>query len=442
MALPIIIFCFSCNLLVQGIPTISLSENSRIALPPFNMRLKASSSLHKTSHAQGMKRPLHMMQLYQTLIHGKNTDISTLEHHVLQESDSVLGLNAKSFLEEGNIWKLSFDLSSLSISNELRLVELRISFPSFDRSHNLTVNIYHYKELKETFIGSLEIDHSPALGSLRKTFNVTKLLQSYLYQDVNMKNDNNVYAKDMPESVWESKHRGFKALTTDPSQSFGQAMLLVFAKDKPFDNKSESPSLIKDVQASKYVIAENDTRMTGIRRHRRNHIMFNNIPSRPLEDGKPLCRRVDMIVDFEKIGWGDYIVYPKSYNVYRCEGACPIPLNQTFNPTNHAYIKSLVNFYDPERVECPSCVPIKLKPLSMLMYDDDGEVELRRHDDMVVEDYDIKKHSFVVLCALVFVDEVKLQLDDVIGGITKKTWWPTRASLYFAGIILDIQEVL
>ena len=54
---------------------------------------------------------------------------------------------------------------------------------------------------------------------------------------------------------------------------------------------------------------------------------------------RPLCRKVDMWVDFEHIGWDEWIVHPKRYNAFRCEGECPSPLDESFSPTNHAYMQ-------------------------------------------------------------------------------------------------------
>uniref|UniRef100_A0A3B4FXL6 TGF-beta family profile domain-containing protein n=1 Tax=Pundamilia nyererei TaxID=303518 RepID=A0A3B4FXL6_9CICH len=98
-----------------------------------------------------------------------------------------------------------------------------------------------------------------------------------------------------------------------------------------------------------------------------------------------LCRKVDMWVDFEKLGWSEWIVYPKRYNAYRCKGTCPTPVDETYTPTNHAYIQSLLNYHHPDKAPCLSCVPTHLAPISML-YFEDGKMVMRHQDDMVVEE--------------------------------------------------------
>ncbi|NP_001079033.1 nodal homolog 6 L homeolog precursor [Xenopus laevis] len=360
--------------LVQGIPTPVLTR-SKVALRP-------STSIYGNRHSQGMKYPLYMMELYQTLIMGNATDLSVLEHPALQESDAVLSLISKSCVEVDNHWALSFDMSSISSSNELNLAELRIHMPFFEKSHNVTIEIYHTKDRHENFfLGSFQYDPSVAQGSSWKVFNITKMMQNYLQLRDHFESEGYLRTKNMSRTARKISCTNVVA---------ERVMLVVFAKDKPSAMSDSHQSLIKTVESSKYVKIEESTSFPGTRRHKRNRnvqhsIMRNKFLSRPKDNGKPLCRRVDMIVDFDKIGWGHHIIYPKRFNAFRCEGSCPIPLNESFKPTNHAYIKSLVKLYDSDRVECNSCVPVKMSPLSMLMYED-NEVVLKHHEDMIVED--------------------------------------------------------
>jgi len=102
------------------------------------------------------------------------------------------------------------------------------------------------------------------------------------------------------------------------------------------------------------------------------------------------CRKVDYFIDFEKIGWGDWIIFPKHYNAYKCVGECRIPLTATKKPTNHAFIQSLLAVNRPASgVGSPCCVPTKLLPMSILYYED-GVVKQREHDDMIVAECDCR----------------------------------------------------
>uniref|UniRef100_A0A8C6VHT5 TGF-beta family profile domain-containing protein n=1 Tax=Naja naja TaxID=35670 RepID=A0A8C6VHT5_NAJNA len=121
-------------------------------------------------------------------------------------------------------------------------------------------------------------------------------------------------------------------------------------------------------------------------KHFKQRIKLSNLQSSKwAEEGRSLCKRVDMMVDFDKTGFGSWIVHPKKYNAYRCEGECPSPVDETFKPTNHAYVQSLLKVYQPNRVPCPSCAPIRLSPLSML-YHEKGRIRVRHHEDMVIEE--------------------------------------------------------
>nr|CAB3264390.1 nodal [Phallusia mammillata] len=105
---------------------------------------------------------------------------------------------------------------------------------------------------------------------------------------------------------------------------------------------------------------------------------------RTLEPIEPThCRLVPFEVDFEKIGWGSWIVHPKKYNANRCVGHCRNPTVHGAKPTNHAYLQSILSNQHDSNVPEPCCVPTKLKPISLL-YLQDGEVHQQQHQDMVV----------------------------------------------------------
>uniref|UniRef100_A0A663EH22 TGF-beta family profile domain-containing protein n=1 Tax=Aquila chrysaetos chrysaetos TaxID=223781 RepID=A0A663EH22_AQUCH len=165
-------------------------------------------------------------------------------------------------------------------------------------------------------------------------------------------------------------------------------LLLVFSKDKsPGDH-----SLIRTAETSKHVMRDSGSQGVGTRRHRRNRKEKQRIKVSdaaaviPGEEGRSLCRRVDMMVDFEQTGWGSWIVYPKKYNAYRCEGQCPSPVDETFKPTNHAYIQVRGGgMLCSSRVPCPACSPVRMSPLSMLYYEK-GEIVVRHHEDMIIEE--------------------------------------------------------
>lgn len=97
------------------------------------------------------------------------------------------------------------------------------------------------------------------------------------------------------------------------------------------------------------------------------------------------CSRRPLWVDFEKVGWNDWIVAPPGYDAFFCTGDCPSPLGDHLNTTNHAIVQSLVNSVYPLHIPKPCCVPTKLTAMSLLYLDDNNKAVLKTYNDMVVE---------------------------------------------------------
>uniref|UniRef100_A0A672HHM6 Bone morphogenetic protein 2-like n=1 Tax=Salarias fasciatus TaxID=181472 RepID=A0A672HHM6_SALFA len=103
------------------------------------------------------------------------------------------------------------------------------------------------------------------------------------------------------------------------------------------------------------------------------------------DGGSTHCQRRPLFVDFEEIGWSDWIVSPKGYNAYYCKGFCSFPLGQSMVATNHATVQSIINALKlVEGVGMPCCVPDELFSISLLYFDEDENVVLKQYNDMVV----------------------------------------------------------
>ncbi|NXF98811.1 NODAL protein, partial [Sakesphorus luctuosus] len=304
--------------------------------------------------------------------------------------------------QNGSRWALSFDMSSLSSSQEVSLAQLRVRLPGISRSHNISLDIYHSQRRRcradgtcahQLFLGTVTGSPSATQASW-EVFEVTNLLRSWLHQAVVPGHPSpagrerwEVRGSDTPAvhlpALSDAGH-GEPALPQDVAD---RILLLVFSTDKsPGDH-----SLIRTAENSKYIMRDSGSQGAGMRRHRRNRMEKQRIKvsgaaaAAPRDEGRALCRRVDMMVDFEQTGWGSWIVYPKKYNAYRCEGLCPSPVDETFKPTNHAYIQSLLQLYKPNTVPCPACSPVKMSSLSMLYYEK-GQIVVRHHEDMIIEE--------------------------------------------------------
>jgi len=97
-----------------------------------------------------------------------------------------------------------------------------------------------------------------------------------------------------------------------------------------------------------------------------------------------LCSKRDLLLDFERIGWGDVIIFPRRYNAHYCGGRCPVMPDQSYESTNYATLLGLTRLVDRQLAPRPCCVPIRLKAMSMLYYEG-GQIVMRQTREMVVD---------------------------------------------------------
>lgn len=102
------------------------------------------------------------------------------------------------------------------------------------------------------------------------------------------------------------------------------------------------------------------------------------------KDGREVCQRRALYVDFSNVGWNDWIVAPPGYDAFYCHGECQFPIADHLNSTNHAVVQTLVNSIDRQMAPKACCVPTQLNPISMLYLDDQNKVVLKNYQDMTV----------------------------------------------------------
>uniref|UniRef100_A0A9J8CXR2 Bone morphogenetic protein 6 n=1 Tax=Cyprinus carpio carpio TaxID=630221 RepID=A0A9J8CXR2_CYPCA len=101
-------------------------------------------------------------------------------------------------------------------------------------------------------------------------------------------------------------------------------------------------------------------------------------------DQKTACRKHELYVSFRELGWQNWIIAPEGYAANYCDGECSFPLNAHMNATNHAIVQTLVHLMNPQNVPKPCCAPTKLHAISVLYYDDNSNVILKKYKNMVV----------------------------------------------------------
>uniref|UniRef100_A0A8C7FCH5 Bone morphogenetic protein 8a n=1 Tax=Oncorhynchus kisutch TaxID=8019 RepID=A0A8C7FCH5_ONCKI len=104
-----------------------------------------------------------------------------------------------------------------------------------------------------------------------------------------------------------------------------------------------------------------------------------------VNSGRQACKRHELYVSFSDLGWKDWVLAPSGYSAFYCDGECLYPLGSCMNATNHAMIQLVVHLLKPDEVPKACCAPTKLSPISVLFYDDNNNVILKKHRNMVVK---------------------------------------------------------
>ena len=125
---------------------------------------------------------------------------------------------------------------------------------------------------------------------------------------------------------------------------------------------------------------------TNVSRRKKKRDANSRKKNRKRKKRDKICHRSDLYVDFQSVGWSDWIVAPHGYYAYYCQGVCSFPLSRYMNATNHAVVQTLVNDVDKTAAPRTCCVPTKLGEISMLYLDDSDQVVLKTYPEMVADE--------------------------------------------------------
>ena len=107
----------------------------------------------------------------------------------------------------------------------------------------------------------------------------------------------------------------------------------------------------------------------------------------------PPCKRRSMIVDTTKIGWDSYVLAPRIFDAYRCEGMCRAYSSQaTKTPTNHAVLQAILaqlgTVQNGRPIRPPCCAPSQFENKTLLLHrkvKGQRVIGLEEFTDMVVK---------------------------------------------------------
>lgn len=276
-----------------------------------------------------------------------------------------------------------FNITSLPTSENLRLVELRVfsksllSTGSSAPKDNYRLKITIEQDNTLLFKSKQKIDHTRITTDGFIVFDVTDIIEKSLTTlkgsmlvKLTLRDKKQIYTRS------SNLRKNDNILNNDDD-----AIIVMFSEDHDFLKK------YKQAQEQQHHADLLGRFKRGAKRHktkRRKH--GEKKKNRTYKHDKNLkCSKHDFYVDFDEIGWGKWIVYPKRFNAHLCIGKCPSPVDQHLNPTNHAVMQSLMRLKNPSSVPEPCCVPTKLSALSMLYYEYD-EIVVRHHEDMAVDE--------------------------------------------------------
>ena len=196
---------------------------------------------------------------------------------------------------------------------------------------------------------------------------------------------------DLKDAVknWVRKpgtNKGFKVIIKSPRQDTDAHKPGVQFVMKKNDNREAILVVYSDDKLSKKkplnaTVSNNSQQGNKVPRKRR----ARNV----MESG---CRRVDMMVDIEKINWHRWILQPKVFNAYRCLGQCGVySSQQRKHQTNHATVQAILSETQSRSsrdVDSPCCAPKELDSMAMLLFEQVGGsflLKLQTLDDIRVK---------------------------------------------------------
>uniref|UniRef100_A0A6J0SHJ7 Inhibin beta C chain-like n=1 Tax=Pogona vitticeps TaxID=103695 RepID=A0A6J0SHJ7_9SAUR len=206
----------------------------------------------------------------------------------------------------------------------------------------------------------------PVIGQLNQRVTVKLLLQ-------NPNNSNMTLGEtdlELKEGRWSMLEIG-PAIQTCFSQGCHELIV-----DLEVESQEEPHVLLRNTDSHQPFIVAKGQILDVHHQHRRD-LLCNDIS---------MCCRRSFYVDFQKIGWHDWIIAPPGYYHYYCTGTCVkavngIPVSPAAAFSNFHDFITHMDTYSPEH-SC--CVPTEYQHLSLLYFTQDYNIAKAEIPNMVV----------------------------------------------------------
>ncbi|XP_062566779.1 bone morphogenetic protein 3-like [Saccostrea cucullata] len=275
-------------------------------------------------------------------------------------------------------------LFALNFKAEKQNGKLRdIALRKFIRHHSMPFLIVYTNDTQESRFDQLDsLADKIKSESTSNNKNSEKKKLSDVVTDIKIRDKRSIYDNEIPEDPddYDRIERKFNIPQTHPG---------ILQTRRQNRNKNPGSRLIP--YPSKAKRRKHKKRKNRRKKNRRKNRVFpkewKNVKQNMATEEKSghLCGRQKLVVDFADIGWGDWIISPKSFEAHYCAGSCPFPLTKRLRPSNHATIQSMVHaigIYTD--VPAPCCVPDSMSSVTLLYFDENRNVVLKNYPSMTV----------------------------------------------------------
>ncbi|XP_044266270.1 protein 60A-like [Tribolium madens] len=336
--------------------------------------------------SKSLKRsaPRFLLDIYKSLMEEENgghrsersadLNLSGDEQNAIDESDVIMTFESinhhVSSVRHERGKRLWFNVSEMPIAENVVGAELRIyqkEILSPKKARNVyTVTVF---ELVNTDSGERELEYISAVNTTGSftgwlNLNLTACLPTWVaFPDSNKGLYLSVHPVDKPGREIRPEDIG---LITAKGPDETHPFMVAFLKAS---NHVQPKRSIRDLSSKRRVRKSNYVEM-----------MLNDNPHYG-----STCKMYDLYISFKDLKWQDWIIAPTGYSAHYCAGECKFPLNGHMNATNHAIVQTLVHLMNPNKFPKPCCAPTKLTPISVLYFQDDTNVILKKYKKMSVK---------------------------------------------------------